>query len=406
MTRKYGSTVGIALQELFQDKGALKEFLGVLVNDVMQAEAEEHLQAGRYERTEDRRGYRNGTKPRRFKTRIGELELDVPQVRGMEPYHPSLFARWQRSERALMVACAEMYFQGVSTRKVRKVLDTMCGFEVSAGVVSRVAAELDEKLSTFRTRRLDVHEYPYLIIDARYEKVRKGGRVVSQAVLITCGINEEGSREILDWRLGDSESEDTWSEVFRLLKDRGLKGLRLVVSDAHKGIIKAMSRHLQGVEWQRCRVHFNRELLKKVSWKDAKELMGDLRSLFSPEEKSECMLRAEEVASKWESRGARRVAKAIRDGVEDCLTVCGLPSSHRRRLNSTNMLERLMRELKRRTRVVGVFPNVASCERLIGALLIETDEKWALEEKCYLNMNLLEPSERREVEKELSPTAA
>ncbi len=215
MTQKYGSTVGFALQELFQDKGALKEFLGAVADQFMQAEAEGHIQAGRYERTEARRGYRNGSKPRRFKTRVGELELNVPQVRGTEPYHPSLFARWQRSERALMVACAEMYFQGVSTRKVRKVLDTMCGFEVSAGVVSRVASELDEKLSMFRTRRLDGHEYRNLIIDARYEKVRKGGRVVSQAVLITCGITENGSREILDWRVGDSESEDTWGEVFR-----------------------------------------------------------------------------------------------------------------------------------------------------------------------------------------------
>ena len=307
MTQKNRNIIGKSLQGLFQDKGALKEFLSVLANDLMQAEAEEHLQAGHYERTEERRGHRNGTKPRRFKTRVGELDLMVPQVRGTDPYHPSLFARWQRSERALLVACAEMYFQGVSTRNVRNVLDEMCGFEISASVVSRVAAELDEKLSMFRTRRLDGHEYRNLIIDARYEKVRKHGRVVSQAVLITCGINEEGSREILDWRVGDSESEDTWGEVFRSLKDRGLKGVRLVVSDAHKGIIKAMSRHMQGVEWQRCRVHFKRELVKKVPRKDAKELMADLRCMFSPEEKSECMLRSEEIACKWETRGSGRV---------------------------------------------------------------------------------------------------
>ncbi len=405
MTRKNRNIISTSLQGLFQDKGALKEFLSTVADQLMQAEAEEHIQAGRYERTEERRGHRNGTKPRRFKTRVGELELNVPQVRGTEPYHPSLFARWQRSERALLVACAEMYIQGVSTRKVRNVLEEMCDFEISASVVSRVAAELDEKLSTFRTRRLDEHEYPNLIIDARYEKVRKNGRVVSQAVLITCGITENGSREILDWRVGDSESDDTWGEVFRSLKDRGLKGAGLVVSDAHRGIIKAMSRHLQGVEWQRCRVHFKRELLKKVSWKDAKELMADLRMMFKPEEKSECMVRAEEVASKWELRGASRVAKAIRNGMEDCLTVCSLPSSHRRRLNSTNMIERLMRTLKSRTRVVGVFPNVASCERLIGAMLVETDEKWGLEEKCYLNMDLLETKENIEVEKELSLAA-
>jgi len=326
---------------------------------------------------------------------VGELNLSVPQSRNCEPYHPSLYAHWQRSERSLLVACAEMYFQGVSTRKVQDILDEMCGTEISSTTVSRIAAEIDEKLSVFRNRRLDAHEYTYLIIDARYEKVRKNGHVVSQAVLITTGVNEEGHREVLDWRMGDSESEDTWGEVFRSLKDRGIQGVKMITSDAHQGIRSAMKRYFQGVAWQRCRVHFKRELCNKVSRKDRKRLMDDIREVFIPEDRVECLLRGEEMASRWNAR-CPRVSRMLREGLEDCLTVCSLPSEHRCRLSSTNMLEREMRELKRRTRVVGVFPNSASCARLIGAHLIELDEKWKTERWVYLNMELLTRPEYRD----------
>jgi transposase-like protein len=389
MTREDVSRVDELLQVIFQDKLSLKDFLGIMLEKVMEAEVSGHLHAGRYERTECRRGQRNGVKPRSLKTRVGEMSLSVPQVRGMEPYHPTMFARWQRSERALLVACAEMYIQGVSTRGVKDVLEEMCGLEISSGTVSRVSADLDEKLGEFRDRRLDGHEYPYLLVDACYIKVRKNGRVVSQAVLIVVGINEEGYREVLDWRVGDSESESTWSEVFRSLKDRGLRGVRLVVSDGHEGIKAALSRHMQGVEWQRCRVHFMRELMKKLSWSDWKELMEDIKGVFCPEERKECLLRGEEMAAKWEKRGAKKVAKMLREGLEDCLTVCSLPSSFRRKLHSTNMVERLIGEVKQRTKVVGVFPSGSSCERLVGAVLVEVDDKWRLG-KCYLNMELLE----------------
>ena len=198
-----------------------------------------------------------------------------------------------------------------------------------------------------------------------------------------------GFREILDWRVCDSESEESWGELFRSLKDRGLRGLKLVVSDAHQGIKKALARHFQGVWWQRCRVHFKRELMKKVNWKQIKQLMSDINAVFAPEEKAECLRRAEEMATRWE--GIRpRVSAMLREDFESCLTVCVLPSEHRRKLNSTNMIERVMRELKRRTRVVGIFPNVASLERLTGAQLLELDEQWRLEEKRYLSMELLD----------------
>lgn len=375
------------LQALFRDRDGMKLFLEEIVNRAMDAEVSEHLQAQQYQRTDARRGYRNGNKPRSFGTRVGSLELSVPQVRDCEPYHPSMFSRFQRSERALLATCAQMYFQGVSTRKVQNVLDTMCGTNISSSTVSCIAAELDKKLSTFRSRRLDSNIYPCLQIDARYEKVRIDGRVVSQAVLVVVGINIQGEREILDWRVADSESYDSWGELFRQLKDRGLNGLEMVVSDAHSGITAALERHFQGVSWQRCRVHFKRELANKVPYKRRQELMSDAAIVFAGENKDECLLRGREFTNKWETR-YRSLGKMMEEGLEDCLTVMSLPYPLRSKMNSTNMLENIMKQLKRRTRVVGVFPNVSSCDRLIGAHLIELHEKWSTAERAYLNMNL------------------
>jgi len=385
MAEMNGDVLGRLLQEVFAVPDGAKRLLEHLLGQAMAAEVTAHVAAEPHQRTDQRRGHRNGYKPRTLKTRVGELELDVPQVRACEPYHPSMFAKWQRSERALLVACAEMYFQGVSTRNVREVLEAMCDGDISSMTVSRVAAELDEKLMTFRHRRLDGQEYPYMHIDARYEKVRVDGRVVSQAVLVAVGFTSEGKRELLDWRVGDSESEATWGEMFRQLKDRGLSGLRLLTSDAHKGIIAAMGRHFQGVAWQRCRVHFKREVLRKVSWKMYREAAQDMAVVFKPEERTECLRRSEEMAAKWEARYPA-VSKMLREGLEDCLAVLDFPEHHRRRLQSTNMLENLMKRLKKRSRVVGVFPNRSSCDRLLGAQLLEVHEDWSLDEMPYFNM--------------------
>jgi transposase-like protein len=378
------------LQEAFSRPEKLRQMLQTLVNIGMREEVSLHVGADEHERSEDRRGHRNGSKERKLMTRVGELALSVPQVRGIgtgacEPYHPSMFARWQRSERALLVACGEMYFQGVSTRNVQSVLQEMCGLEISSMTVSRVAAELDEKLSVFRARRLDHTSWEYLMLDARYEKVRVEGKVVSQAVLVTVGFTIEGRREVLDWRVGDSESESNWAEVFRGLKDRGLAGVKLVVSDAHRGIRAAINRHLQGAAWQRCRVHFKREMGRRVSYKKLKELNEDLATVFTPEDKAECLLRAGAMADKWE-KISPQVARMLREGTEDCLTVASFPEHHRKRLRSTNLLENMMKRLKKRTRVVGVFPNRASCDRLIGSQLMELHETWQTQEGSYFNM--------------------
>lgn len=376
------------VQQLFQNPDRLREVLEVICQAAMHQEVSAHLDAELHERSDDRTGHRNGHKPRTLKTRVGELQLSVPQVRDCDrgPYHPSLFAKWERSERALLVACGEMYFQGVSTRNVQEVLSTMCaGVEMSAMTVSRIAAEIDEKLAVFRARRLDGHAYPYLKVDARYEKVRVEGKVISQAVLVVMGFTHEGKREILDWRLADSESESNWSTMFRELKDRGLSGVELVVSDAHRGITSAISRHHQGVGWQRCQVHFKRELLKKVSYKKMKELMAEIKSVFKGEDVAECLRRGEEVAARWE-KSSSKVAKQLREGLADCLTVMSFPESHRVKLTSTNMLESLMKRLKKRTRVVGVFPSKTSCDRLIGAQLMEVHEEWLSETAAKFNM--------------------
>lgn len=377
--------LGIWLQDAFKKDQGLKVFLQEVAQQVMSVEAASHVNADRHERSEGRRGYRNGSKPRTLKTRVGELELEVPQVRGCEPYHPSLFNKWQRSERALLVACGEMYFQGVSTRNVRQVLETMCAGEISAMTVSRVASELDEKLAEFRCRRLDQNRWPYLMIDARYEKVRVEGRVVSQAVLVVVGFTDQGRREVLSWSVGDSESEQCWSELFRQLKERGLCGVKLVVSDAHRGIRAALSRHFQGAAWQRCRVHFKREMGRKASYKVLKELMADLAAMYKAWDKAECLHRGEEMAAKWQKR-CPAVSAMLAEGLEDTLAVLDLPEHHRRRLASTNLLENMMKRLKKRTKVVGIFPNRAACDRLIGAQLMELHETWQTQEKAYFNM--------------------
>jgi len=379
-------TIGDLLHEAFSDREGLQRILEAVVNIGMREEASVHLGAGEHERNKDRRGYRNGTKPRTLKTRVGELELSVPQVRDCEPYHPSMFARWQRSERALLVACGEMYFQGVSTRNVQNVLQEMCGLQVSSATVSRVAAELDEKLSVFQDRRLDHTGWKYLMLDARYEMIRVGDKVISQAILVVIGFTVDGKREVLDWRVADSESEESWGQVFRSLKDRGLGTVQLVVSDAHSGIRAAIRRHLQGASWQRCVVHYRREMGKKVGYKKLKELSLDLKTVFAPEQKSECILRAEEMAVKWE-KSSPAVAAMLRESVEDCLTVLSFPLHHRIRLKSTNLLENIMKRLKKRTKVVGVFPNRASCHRLVGSQLLELHEEWQAENKDYFNMD-------------------
>lgn len=380
------------LRELYSRSDGPRAVLEYVTQQALEAEVSEHLNAGRHERTAERSGYRNGYKPRTLGTRVGKLELEVPQVRDCQPYQPSLWQKWQRHERALLVACAEMYFQGVSTRKVQEVLEAMCAGEISAMTVSRVAAELDEKLKAFRKRSLKLLAYPYLQIDARYEHVRIGDQVVSQAVLVVFGYNSLGCRELLDWRVADSESEASWGELFRDLKARGLHGVRLVTSDAHSGIRSALSRHFQGVCWQRCQVHYKREISKKVGSRKYREIQADVKTMLGAGDKAACLRCRDELVEKW-GKKYPEVARML-EGVEDCLSVLAFPAEHRSRLASTNHAENLMLQLRRRTAVVNVFPNVASLDRLVGALLLEEHESWVTRKKPVFNMADLWPLEQ------------
>jgi transposase-like protein len=366
--------------------------LEVMARRVMEEEVALHLGAGRHERTSARMGHRNGYKGRSLNTRVGQLRLEVPQVRGTEPYSPMLFAKWQRSERALLVACAEMYFMGVSTRKVKQVLEKMGGFALSASTVSCVAAELDEQLTAFRARRLDGDTWPYLMVDATYVKVRSRGHVANKAVLVVAGVNGSGRREVLTWRVADVESEDTWTEVLRELKQRGVSGVRWIISDGHEGIQAAVRTQLHGAAWQRCWTHFMRNALAKVHHKHKDALARALWAARKHDEVKVCLLEAERVAEAWE-RDYPRLARQIREQFEETLAVHALPQAHRRRVYTTNLLERLMREIKRRTHTVGIFPNEASCERLIGAQLLERHDAWQCEPMRYLAMEHLERME-------------
>lgn len=363
----------------------MKAMLEVLMRAVMEAGVEAHLGAGRYERSESRKGSRNGYKSRKLKTRVGELELSVPQVRKTEPYSPHFFAKWERSERALLVACSEMYLMGVSTRKVKNVLEKMGGFELSASTVSSVAHELDEKLEAFRARPLEACSWPFLMVDACYVKVRKQGRMHKQAVLVVAGVTDEGHREILTWRLAEAESEDTWTEVFRELRQRGVQGVRWVISDGHLGIQKATETQWSGAQWQRCWTHFMRSALGKVHHRHMAALTKELKAARQFEDIRSCVAESERIAERWE-RQYPRLAHQIREQFEETLSTHTLPASCRRRVYTTNMIERVMREIKRRTDVVGIFPNEASANRLIGAQLLERHETWVCARMRYLNL--------------------
>jgi transposase-like protein len=331
-------------------------------------------------------------------TRVGTLTLMVPQDR-WGTFSTKLFARYQRVEKALVLALMEMYIAGVSTRKVARVTEELCGTSFSKSTVSALCGRLDAELEAWRTRRLSGHTWPYLFVDARYEKVRRAGRVVSQGVLIVYGVRDDGFREIVAVSCEDTESEAAYQNVFADLKARGLSGVVLVTSDAHPGLKAAIARHFQGASWQRCQVHFERDLLAKVSFKYRKQLAGDLREIWAAGTPARAMAASARVADAW--RGSHpKVAEAIDEECEECLTVLHFPAGHRMHLRTNNALERLNQEIKRRTRVVRIFPNEESCLRLVSAMCVETSEEW-MTNRRFLDMDTLR--EMLDAEKEVVP---
>ena len=373
--------------EVFQQaNGSGEDFLRELVREVLQqvmeAEIAERLGAASYERTDARRGYRNGYKPRMLNTRVGTLDLLVPQDReGL--YRTQVFERYSRSEKALCFAIHEMIINGVSTRKVARIARELGVQSLSRSTASKMAASLDQQVRAWLTRSLD-KEYQYLVVDARYEKVREGGRIVSKGVLIPVGIDSEGYRDILGVYVADSESETSWGELFADLRERGLTGVRLVVSDQHQGLVNAIARCFDGVSWQRCAVHYMRNLANKLKRKDRKAFLTMLKKVWEQrtlEEAKECARKV----TKELSRIRPDLAEWLEETIEDTLAIYALPPAHHRRLKSTNMLERVNQELKRRTRVIRIFPNAQSCLRIVATLCMEYSEEWATG-KRYLNM--------------------
>ena len=399
MTKKYATTPLASAQEvLTDDTDLLREIVRSALQDILEAEMTEHVGARPHERTEGRTGQRNGHKPRMLTTRVGTLTLLVPQDRD-GTFSTKLFARYQRTEKAFVLALMEMYVVGVSTRKVARITEELCGTTFSKSTVSALCGRLDAELTAWRTRPLADHTWPYLFVDARYEKVRRGGRVVSQGVLIAYGVRDDGFREIVAVKCADTESEATYHELFSDLKARGLSGVVLVTSDAHPGLKAAIARHFQGASWQRCQVHFGRDLLKTVAYKHRARLAADLKGIWAATTLPAALGTASRVADEWRDTHPK-IADAVDESVEECLSVLHFPASHRVFLRTNNALERFNQEIKRRTRVVRIFPNEASCLRLVSALCVETSEEW-MTNRRFLDMDVLR--EMLEAEREEEP---
>ena len=383
MTKRKGKTEQIDVKELLErDEDFLQAALQALLQAALEAEMSETIGAEKGERTETRLAYRSGYYPRSLVTRVGTLELRVPQDRAGR-FSTELFQRYQRSEKALVGTLAEMYVQGVSTRKVKVVTEALCGHSFSASAISAINKSLDEALLAFAERRLS-EPLPYLILDARYEKVREAGIIVSQAVLVAVAVDGEGQRQIIGVDLANRESRSSWRDFLSALQERGLFGVEFVVSDDHPGLKQAIREVLPSAAWQRCYVHFLRNALDHLPRKLADDCLQELRWIYDRRELVEVRRDIAAWLAKWHAKHSK-LCDWVEENIEETLTYYRLPLAHHKHMKSTNMLERFNQELKRRTHVVRIFPNAESCLRLVRALAVETHENW-LEGPRYLDM--------------------
>ncbi len=386
MSKKNNTISRTELHRIFAEhEDFLKPMIQKVLQEVLEGEMDELLGAVKSERTPERRGYRSGHYSRELTTRVGQVELRIPQDR-QGRFNTELFERYQRSEKALVSALGEMYIQGVSTRKVKTITEELCGHAFSASTVSSINQKLDEDLQRFAGRRLEV-EYPYLILDARYEKVRQDGVIRSQAVQVAIGITWEGRREILGVELANRESQSSWRDFLEGLVKRGLTGVELVITDDHAGLQRAVQEVLSCAAWQRCYVHFLRNALDYLPRKADDDCLTELRWIYDRRTLEEARADLAAWLKKWSSRYPK-LCVWVEDSIEETFTFYRWPLAHHKHLKSTNMLERLNQELKRRTHVIRIFPNSASCLRLTRALAVEIHEDW-IEQHRYLNMELL-----------------
>ena len=381
----------------------LRDLVEWLYQEMLEMEFTEQLGAGHYERTPDRQGYRNGYRERQLNTRVGTLTLRVPRDREGK-FSTRLFERCQRSERALILAVQEAYVTGVSTRKVSRITEKLCGTEFSKDQVSRMAQALDEELDRWRQRRFD-RRYPYLVIDARYEHVREDGHVMSEGVLTVEGIDQQGYRQLIGVAVAPGEDKSSWGEILRSLIERELDPSKVVcvTSDDHLGLREALQRYFPHAGWQRCQAHYQQNAASKVPRRDRVAVHDQLRDVFAAPNHEEAQRRAEQMIEQW-SRRVPAFAEWLEDTIEQPLTVFQLPKGHRLRLRTTNNLEKYHQEVKRRTRVVRIFPNRRSCLRLVTALAMEKSEEW-LTGSRYLTMTQSEAVEEPKKEDVLQPVA-
>jgi putative transposase len=386
MTRKSSSKSVEELKVMLsQEEDLLRPIVQIAVQEFLEAEMNEALGATKSERNTERLGYRSGYYPRKLITRVGTLELRVPQDR-QGRFSTEIFSRYQRSEKALVAALVEMYVQGVSTRKVKAISEELCGHEFSASTISELNTKLDEELERFARQTLEA-EYPYLIVDARYEKVREDGVIRARAVLVAIGIDWEGRRRILGVELANRESATSWREFLLGLKARGLRGVRLAISDDHQGLKRAIAEVIPETAWQRCYVHFLRNALDHLPRKADDDCLTELRWLYDRRDAAEARLHLRAWLEHWSAKYPKLCAW-VEESIEETWTFYRSPREHHKHLKSTNLLERLNQELKRRTHVVRIFPNEASCLRLIRALACEQHEEW-LDGPLYLDMQPL-----------------
>jgi transposase-like protein len=372
--------VGKLLEE--QDGDVLREGIRVLSQALMEMEVAGLIGADRHERSADRTAYRNGYRTRTWDTRVGTIELAIPKVRP-GTYFPSLLEPRRRAEQALLAVVQEAYVHGVSTRKVDDLLKGLGLDGISKSEVSRMCSELDPLVEAFRTRPL-AGAHPYLWVDATYHKVRVDGRVTNQATVVAVGVTQEGERQVLGMDVGPSEDRAFWTAFLRSLVKRGLRGVRLVISDAHEGLKQAIATVLSGASWQRCRVHFMRNLLATVSQGAREPIAAIVRTIFAQPDHATALAQLHKVADGLRPRFPATAA-LLEDAAEDVLAYRHLPAAHQRQLHSTNPLERLNKEIKRRSNVVGIFPNARAVIRLVGAILLEQDDEWAVADRRYFS---------------------
>lgn len=362
-----------------------RTILTKVFNELMEKERDEYLENKAYQRDPKRTTYRNGYYERDYTTKVGTLTLRVPRTRDGK-FSTEIFERYQRNEKALLLTMLEMYIHGVSTRKVSKVIENMCGKIYSKSFVSSLSKDLDEEVKLWRNRDLSIIKYPYVLVDVVYIKIRENNRVVSKACHIAIGINEKGKREIIGLDVSDGENEYSWSNFFEYLKTRGLSGLKMIVSDAHKGLVKAIKESFLNVVWQRCQVHFLRNILSKTPKKNSEEFRSDIKALFKIQDIVLARKMKKEVFAKYENeKKLHNSLNALDEGFEDAFAYLANDIIHSR-LKSTNCLERLNQEVRRREKVVRIFPNEESAIRLIGAILIDINEDWITSSKLYIMM--------------------